>query len=132
MPEPTDSREDVVAAQRLEALFRAHYKAVVAYVRRRATPESVDDSIVPDIAALYAGDMLHLEDRAYHATRIALYSSYQLTGAPIVDRHDQYWHLSGRNHCHLSGTSTDISPDSNRQLAGPLMRLLQCSIMHVM
>lgn len=45
MVEPSDSREDAIAAQRLEALFRAHYKAVVAYVRRRAAPESVDDVV---------------------------------------------------------------------------------------
>jgi len=42
MAEPSDSPEDRVAAKRLEVLFRAHHKAVVAYVRRRAAPESVD------------------------------------------------------------------------------------------
>lgn len=40
-----DRREDLVAEQRLEELFRCHYAAVAAYVRRRVTGESIDDVV---------------------------------------------------------------------------------------
>lgn len=43
MAKSRDSRED--GAQRLEELFRAHHKAVVAFVRRRAAAEGVDDVV---------------------------------------------------------------------------------------
>jgi RNA polymerase sigma-70 factor (ECF subfamily) len=45
MARQRDSREDPFAEQRLESLFRAHYAAVLAYVRRRAAAESVDDVV---------------------------------------------------------------------------------------
>jgi RNA polymerase sigma factor (sigma-70 family) len=45
MAKPRNPHEDAVAAQRLEDLFRTHHKAVVAYARRRAAPESVDDVV---------------------------------------------------------------------------------------
>jgi RNA polymerase sigma-70 factor (ECF subfamily) len=45
MAKRNKGREDAVAVERLEVLFRAHHKAVLAYVRRRAAHESVDDVV---------------------------------------------------------------------------------------
>jgi RNA polymerase sigma-70 factor (ECF subfamily) len=46
MPKPGDSPEQPIrAAEQLDELFRAHYAAVVSYVRRRAPSESADDVV---------------------------------------------------------------------------------------
>ena len=46
MPKPGECREQpITAAEQMEELFRSHYAAAVAYVRRRAPAESVDDVV---------------------------------------------------------------------------------------
>jgi RNA polymerase sigma-70 factor (ECF subfamily) len=53
MARSDDSPDDALVAERFEALFRAHHRAVVAYVRRRAAAESVDDVVADTFMAAW-------------------------------------------------------------------------------